>query len=126
VLLAQQAILTGYKGPLPSRCISSAVALFDGMSGMYSKEKIYSFLQETLVSLFEIEPKNITPEANLYEDLDIDSIDAVDLTVKLKEFTGRRIQPTDFKQVRTVQDVVDAVYELLNKPQTSDADVEQG
>lgn len=93
---------------------------------MYSKEKIYSFLQETLISLFEIEPKNITPEANLYEDLDIDSIDAVDLTVKLKEFTGRRIQPTDFKQVRTVQDVVDAVYELLNKPQTSDADVEQG
>lgn len=91
---------------------------------MYSKEQIYSFLQETLVSLFEIEPENITPDANLYEDLDIDSIDAVDLTVKLKEFTGRRIQPSDFKQVRTVQDVVDAVYELLNKP-ASDLDVEQ-
>lgn len=83
---------------------------------MYTKEKIYSFLQETLVSLFEIAPEKITPEANLYEDLDIDSIDAVDLTVKLKEFTGRRMQPSDFKQVRTVQDIVDAVYELLNRP----------
>lgn len=83
---------------------------------MYTKEKIYLFLQETLVSLFEIDPKDISPDANLYEDLDIDSIDAVDLTVKLKEFTGRRIQPSDFKQVRTVQDVVNAVYELLNRP----------
>lgn len=83
---------------------------------MATKEKIYSFLQETLVSLFEVAPEDITPEAKLYEDLDIDSIDAVDLTVKLKEFTGRRIQPSDFKQVRTVQDIVDAVFELLNRP----------
>ena len=88
---------------------------------MYTKEKIYSFLQETLVSLFEIAPDAITPDANLYEDLDIDSIDAVDLTVKLKEFTGRRIQPSDFKQVRTVQDVVDAVYDLLNRPEEAEA-----
>lgn len=84
---------------------------------MYTKEKIYDFLKETLVSLFEIDPDDITPQANLYENLDIDSIDAVDLMVKLKEFTGRRIQPADFKQVRTVQDVVDAVYELLNRPE---------
>lgn len=84
---------------------------------MITKEKIYGFLQETLVSLFEVDPEDITPDANLYEDLDIDSIDAVDLTVKLREFTGRRIQPSDFKQVRTVQQVVDAVYELLNRPE---------
>lgn len=84
---------------------------------MVTKESIYAFLQETLVELFEVAPEDIKPDANLYEDLDIDSIDAVDLTVKLKEFTGRRIQPSDFKQVRTVQDVVDAVYELLSKPE---------
>ncbi len=83
---------------------------------MVTKEKIYSFLHETLVSLFEVAPEDITPEAKLYEDLDIDSIDAVDLTVKLKEFTGRRILPSDFKQVRTVQDIVDAVFELLSRP----------
>ena len=83
---------------------------------MYTKEKIYDFLKETLVSLFEVDPDDITPQASLYENLDIDSIDAVDLMVKLKEFTGRRIQPADFKQVRTVQDVVDAVFDLLNRP----------
>ncbi len=83
---------------------------------MTNKEKIYTFLHETLVSLFEVAPEDITPDAKLYEDLDIDSIDAVDLMVKLKEFTGRRIQPSDFKQVRTVQDIVNAVYDLLNRP----------
>ncbi|BCD96824.1 acyl carrier protein [Marinagarivorans cellulosilyticus] len=86
---------------------------------MYSKEQIYAFLQDSLETLFEIDREEITPEASLYEDLDIDSIDAVDLTVKLKEFTGRRIQPSDFKQVRTVQDVVDAVFDLLNRPEDS-------
>lgn len=89
---------------------------------MYSKEQIYTFLAENLESLFEIPAEDISPEARLYEDLDIDSIDAVDLTVKLKEYTGRRIQPSDFKQVRTVQDVVDAVYDLLNRPEEPAAD----
>ena len=93
--------------------------------GMYTKEKIYQFLQDTLASLFEVPKESITPDAHLYEDLDIDSIDAVDLTVKLKEFTGRRIQPNDFKQVRTVQDVVDAVFELLNRPDAGPAESPQ-
>lgn len=89
---------------------------------MYSKDQIYAFLHENLVELFEIEASAITPEALLFDDLDIDSIDAVDLTVKLKEFTGRRIQPSDFKQVRTVQDVVDAVFELLNREDDAPTD----
>jgi acyl carrier protein len=91
---------------------------------MYTKDKIYDFLKETLVSLFEIDPADITPQASLYENLDIDSIDAVDLMVKLKEFTGRRIQPADFKQVRTVQDVVDAVFDLLNRPEEHEINAE--
>lgn len=89
---------------------------------MYSKEQIYNFLHENLVSLFEIDAELIKPEALLFDDLDIDSIDAVDLTVKLKEFTGRRIQPSDFKQVRTVQDVVDVVFELLNREELVEAE----
>ena len=65
--------------------------------------------------LFEIEAQQITLEANLYQDLDIDSIDAVDLMVELKKMTGKKIQPEEFKSVRTVQDVVDQVYKLLNE-----------
>jgi acyl carrier protein len=75
-------------------------------------QEIFARLRDLLVELFEVEPSKITLEANLYKDLDIDSIDAVDLIIKLKEITGRRVQPEAFKQVRTVGDVVNVVYGL--------------
>ncbi|MGF6809605.1 acyl carrier protein [Paraburkholderia sp. Clong3] len=62
---------------------------------------------------FAIEPQRVTPDANLFEDLDLDSIDAVDLAIKLQEMTGRRIKPENFKSVRTVGDVIGAVESLL-------------
>jgi acyl carrier protein len=63
--------------------------------------------------MFELDKSKITPEANLYTDLDIDSIDAVDLAVKFKDLTGKRLRPEVFKSVRTVQDVVNALSTLL-------------
>lgn len=78
-----------------------------------TREQVFAHLRDTLVELFEIEPEKITPQANLYTDLDIDSIDAVDLVLKLKEYTGQKIQPQQFKHVRTVDDVVEAVMQIL-------------
>ena len=62
---------------------------------------------------FAIEPERVTREAHLFDDLDLDSIDAVDLAIKLQEMTGRRIKPDEFKSVRTVGDVIGAVESLL-------------
>ncbi|CAJ0699784.1 acyl carrier protein [Ralstonia holmesii] len=62
---------------------------------------------------FDIDPARVTPEAHLFEELDLDSIDAVDLAIKLQEMTGRRIKPEEFKTVRTVGDVIGAVESLL-------------
>jgi acyl carrier protein len=81
---------------------------------MKSQEEIYLKIASILEELFEIDPQQITPEAHLYQDLDIDSIDAVDLVVELKKVTGKKIQPDDFKAVRTVQDVVVEVHKLLS------------
>jgi acyl carrier protein len=78
-----------------------------------SRETILEELQRILVEHFELDRDAITPDAHLYKDLDIDSIDAVDLMVELKELTGRKLDPEAFKQVRTVNDVVDALYSLL-------------
>lgn len=83
------------------------------MTTMKTRDEVAAHLRATLVELFEIEPDKITPQANLYTDLDIDSIDAVDLVLKLKEYTGQKIQPQQFKHVRTVNDVVDAVMFIL-------------
>jgi len=79
---------------------------------MKNRDEIYQVLSEILVTLFEIEEDEISLDAHLYEDMDLDSIDAVDLVVKLREITGKKIEPEDFKQVRTVKDVVDAVEKL--------------
>jgi acyl carrier protein len=78
-----------------------------------SKEEIYPWLIDILHEMFDLDKAKITGEANLYTDLDIDSIDAVDLAVKLKELTGKRLQPEVFKNVRTVEDVVNALSGLL-------------
>ena len=64
--------------------------------------------------MFEIDENAITLEARLYEDLDFDSIDAVDMIVKLKEITGKAVKSEDFKSARTVRDIVEAVYKMLN------------
>ena len=79
------------------------------------KQNILDQVRDTLVDLFELEPAEIVPEARLYEDLDIDSIDAVDLLVDLKKSINVEISPSQFKQVRTIQDVVDVLAEIPAK-----------
>lgn len=81
---------------------------------MRSKAEIASTLQSLMAEMFEIEPECVVPIAQLSQDLDLDSIDAVDLMVRLRDITGKRINPEDFKNARTVQDVVDTVYRITN------------
>lgn len=83
------------------------------MSKDFTREEILNKLTEILVDDFEISAELITPEANLFEDLELDSIDAVDLAVKLQYFTDKKIAPENFKKIRTVEDVVNAIEELL-------------
>jgi acyl carrier protein len=78
-----------------------------------TKNDIYTIITKTLQETFEIEASRITPQSRLHEDLDIDSIDAVDLIVRLRPLAGKRLQPDAFKSVRTVQDVVDALHRLM-------------
>lgn len=80
---------------------------------MAGRDDIFQDVTRELHSLFDIAEQDITLEARLYEDLDLDSIDAVDLVVRLQEITRKRIKPDQFKSVRTVKDVVDAVEELV-------------
>lgn len=70
-------------------------------------------LKEILVDEFEISEDLITEQANLFEDLELDSIDAVDLAVKLQYFTDKKIAPENFKKIRTIDDVVNSIEELL-------------
>lgn len=86
------------------------------VASIMNKDEILLSIVNMLHEMFEIDKEKITLQANLYTDLDIDSIDAVDMAVKLKQLTGNRLQPEVFKKVRTVQDVVDALAALQMEP----------
>ena len=77
-----------------------------------TKDELFARISTILQESFEIEPGRILPDANLYADLDIDSIDAVDLIDRLKKATGKKMSAEDFRTVRTVQDLVLAIERL--------------
>jgi len=77
------------------------------------KQKIFDSLKKILIEKFDMKPETIVPEARLYDDLKLDSIDAVDLIVELKSILPRNIDPAVFKEVRTIQDVVDAISAII-------------
>lgn len=80
-----------------------------------TKDEIFNRLKDILVKDFEVEADKIKPEALLVDELDLDSIDFVDLVVKMKEFIPERINPDVFKDVRTVQDAVNRLEPYINK-----------
>ena len=82
-----------------------------------TREAIFEKMRDILVDEFEIEKDSITPEARLYQDLELDSIDAVDLLVKVKGFVSGKIDPELFKKAVTVQDVIEILYPLVQEPQ---------
>ncbi len=82
---------------------------------MKSRHEILQLIKQIMLEMFEIEEQLVIPEARLKEDLDFDSIDAVDMIVKLKEMTGKAVKQEDFKNARTINDVVEAVYKLINE-----------
>lgn len=78
-----------------------------------TRDEIYQQLQQILFDNFEIAKDRITLDANLYTDLDLDSIDAVDLVIHVQDLIGAKIGPDEFKTARTVNDVIDVVITLL-------------
>ena len=76
-----------------------------------TESEIRQILTDALVNLFEIEPERIAPDTNLYEDLEIDSIDAIDLIDYIKRQTGRKLLADDFRSVRTVE----ATWKVLKR-----------
>ena len=81
------------------------------------EEKVYAALSKILTNEFDIPAEKIRPEARLYEDFDIDSIDAVDMIVQLKPYLGNRtVKPEAFKAVRTLGDVVSVIAKIMEDP----------
>lgn len=80
-----------------------------------TRAEILQHVTKTLVELFQVDAAKVTPEARLGEDLDLDSIDAIDMAVKVQELTGKRVEEAALRKVRTVGDVVDLVESILRE-----------
>ena len=78
-----------------------------------TKPEILARVTDVLVTYFEIEPDRVRLDTDLFEELDLDSIDAIDLVVSLQEDTGLEVSEEELRNVRLVQDVVDLVYRKL-------------
>ena len=85
---------------------------------MKTKEEVIAAIADVLESEFEVPRAKLVPEAKLFEDLDLDSIDAVDLVVRLQQQTGLKVKAEDFKSIRTLGDVADVIVKLAAEQQT--------
>lgn len=78
----------------------------------HSKQEILDHINGVLIDLFEIEEEKLVPEAKLYDDLDIDSIDTIDLLIELKKFVGKDIDADAFIDARTLGEVADVIHKM--------------
>lgn len=81
-----------------------------------SRDEIFAEVRRAMVELFEIDADRITLETKVVEDLDLDSIDAIELAVRMETLTGRRLDPERFREMKTIGDVVAIVHGLIDEP----------
>ncbi len=90
------------------------------MNTPMNREEILAEIKTSLHEMFEIDPDDVVETARLREDLDLDSIDAIDLAVKLKNLLGRRVELAVLKELRTVSNVLDLIESELPKAPASE------
>ena len=86
---------------------------------MRTYDEILKVVKDILVSDFECDEKLLVPEVKLFEELDLDSIDAVDLVVRLQKIINKKVSPEEFRQIRTLDDVVVAIEKIVNEKENS-------
>ena len=82
---------------------------------MKTKDEILAEISDVLAGEFEIPREKLTADARLYEDLALDSIDAVDLVVRIQQRTGIKVVAEDFKSIRTLGDVAGVIEKLVSE-----------
>ena len=82
-----------------------------------NQPEIFDKVSATMIEMFHLDPRTVTLEARLIEDLDLDSIDAVDMAARIQELTGKRVAEDDLVRMRTVGDVVDVIEKMTASAQ---------
>ena len=80
---------------------------------MPSNSEIFEWVSDVLKQQFQFREGDLRPDTHLVDDLDLDSVDTIDLTVRLEERTGLAFKEDDLKAIETIQDVVDFLHDRL-------------
>ncbi|MEO0231553.1 MAG: acyl carrier protein [candidate division WOR-3 bacterium] len=76
---------------------------------------VFETLKEIIVEELDVTPEQVTPDARFQEDLGADSLDVVELIMKIEERFGIEVPDTDAEKIRTVQDAVNYIENKLKK-----------
>ena len=77
--------------------------------------EIIDKINHFMVDEFEVEPGTITPQANLRETLQLDSLDYIDLVVVIESNFGFKVKAEDFTGIVTFQDFYNYVSTKVGK-----------
>ena len=83
-----------------------------------TREQVYEKVTSMMAEMFDLDKSKIKPESR-FEDLDLTSIDAIDLVVNLQQWTGKKVNEEGLKKVRTVGDIVSLVEDHIKAVQLS-------
>lgn len=75
--------------------------------------EIVNKVNQILIEGFEIEPELLKPEAHLVEDLDLDSLDGVDIVVAIEKEFGIRVDEEDARAMQKLQDIYNYLHQSL-------------
>lgn len=79
------------------------------------KQEIIKIVNDFLIDEFELEPEHIKMETSLRDELEIESLDLVDIIVLIEKEFGFKVEPTEIVKVSTVGELYDFIYLKINK-----------
>jgi acyl carrier protein len=83
------------------------------VSRVVSKDEIFQLISRIMVDRFDFDAEQIVGDAFIVEDLDLDSLDTMDLALELEEETGVDLDLDELKTVRQVSDIVNVIHRGL-------------
>jgi acyl carrier protein len=79
-----------------------------------SREEILGHVRDAMRELFQLDAEKIQLDTKIVDDLDLDSIDAIELAVRMEALTGQRFDPESVREIRTIGDIVEILHRRLN------------
>jgi|TARA_B100000809_G_scaffold246893_1_gene275308 acyl carrier protein len=79
-----------------------------------TRQEINKMVIDTLEEAFDLSAEDLVPTAKLYEDLDLDSLDAIDLAVKLQNDVGVTLDEGEMRSLIELSDLIDLLEKKIN------------